>query len=347
MSGPRANDRNEVNELVSHVLSLRKDYVQDLLRRAKIPFSGMTKPQLREQIAHAIVEETLSVQTVVEYLDATEPGGKQHVFMFRPTRAINDHWRDTDARRAALLADPATQSLMDAPLPLLMPGELQLSSIRLDANAVEITGVESRGYIERDKSYDREDATELGLKVELRAYVHQISRSVVTLRWDLDRRRAALHITQASQRGIEPNYYRNVANRFGEAVTPWLDFNQFDDENLRRVLHELHTREENGAPLTRSRRGKWETDDGAEMEVVSSSIGSSVFADPRITAAVGQVANNHTGRAGSLFWLARPGTPLDDDLHVAIVASDSRIHFLRPSAPEAVNHVIEQVRELL
>lgn len=336
-----------IDELVSHLLSLRKDYVQGLLKQEGIPFSGKSKVQLREQIAEALADGRLSSEKVVAFLDANEPGGKQHVFMLRTSRALADQWSESEGILEELRSKPESRDLLDAPLPLALPGDLHLSSIKVRAESVEIVGVESRSYFERDASYDQVSATQDGLKLELRAHVLRTARSLAILRWDLESRRAALHIAQASQRGLEPNYYRNFARRFGEAMSSFLDLREFEDEDLRRVLHQLHQREETNDPFTRSRRGKWETVDGSEMEVVSSSLGASVFEDSTITAAVEQVANNQSGRDGSLYWLPRDGTPFDDPLHISIVASDSRIHFLRPSSPEAVDHVIGQIRTLL
>jgi len=339
----------EIDELVSHVLALRKDYVQQLLSGAGIPYSGFRKNELRGRVREAIADGRLTVEGVVEFLDRVEPGGKQHVFLLRPSGALNNSWRDAVAMRRRLAREVATRDLLAAPLPLLMPEELQLSSVRLADGVVEVTGVEARRYTERDESYDRTAVTEEGLPVQLRAFVERVARSTIVLRWDTATRHAALHITQATGRGLERDHYRRVADRCGSAVDSFLDFSEFRDVNLHRVIHELGQREKaNRNVLTRSRRGSWDTPNGAELRATSASTAASVYSDRRLSAAIGQVADAGTGQAGNVYWLpGGNGSPLSEELHLTIVASDSRVHFMVPSSTEIVQYVVGQIRRLL
>jgi hypothetical protein len=347
-SSHRPNDA-EVAELVSHVLALRMDYVQQLLASVGIAYSGLRKGELRDRVAGAIADGVLSVASVVAFLDRVEPGGKQHVFLLRPRTALNTSWRNASTlrRRLAQLAD--TKTLLAAPLPLLMPEELELSSIAVADGAVEIVGVEARRYTERDETYDRSTTTEEGLPVELRAFVERVARSTVVLRWSTATRHAALHITQATGRGIERDHYRNVASRFAAAVSSFLDFDKFSDVDLHKVIHELGQREQaNSHVLTRSRRGRWDTVNGAELVATSASTGASMYSDNKLAAAIGQVADANTGQAGNLYWLpGGTGNPLSEPLHLTLVASDSRVHFMVPSTPDTVEYVIGQIRRLL
>jgi hypothetical protein len=343
-----AYDDSEIDELVSHVMALRMDFIQDLLRAERISFTGLRKGELRERLRGALADGRLTVEQIVSFLDGVEPGGKQHVFLLRPSPAVNDAWRDADRARARLHRRRQVKAILDATLPLLMPDELTLSRILIAERAVEITGVEARTYFERDEALDQQTVTDDGLPVELRAHVRHVARSRVTLRWNTATRHAALHITQATGRGLERDHYRKVLERFAAAVAPWLDLSTFHGVDLHRVIHQLHDRERRRSnALTVSRRGRWEMLDGSEMEAVSASMGASLFHDARLTAAIDQVADSASGQSGNLYWLARRGTPLSEDLHVTIVASDSRVHFMRPSARESVEHVIEQIRTLL
>jgi len=182
-------------------------------------------------------------------------------------------------RRLRTNANADVRAALEAAVPLLMPPELELSRVRLDNNLVEVIAVEARRYTERAEAYDQETTSEEGLKVELRGYVERIARSTVVLRWDTATRHAALHVTQASGGNLGRNHYRDVRERFTQTVAPWLDFSQFKDVNLRNVVYELHRREQGAHPLTRSRRGRFETTNGAEMEAISASTGASIFGD--------------------------------------------------------------------
>jgi hypothetical protein len=336
----------EIEELVSHILALRKDSVQDLLRLEKVPFSGLNKSELRERLREAIGDGRIAVTDVVAFLDEVEPGGKQHVFLFRPPTALNEQWADVDATLRRLRRRQEVALLLAAATPLLMPAELTLSRVQVRDGNVEILAVEARRYDERDKALDRQVTTRDGRRVELRAHVLHVARSTVALRWNTATRHAALHITQTSgtQSG-DRNYYRELAERFGAAVRPWLDFSQFADVNLRKVIHELHRRERSGEPLTSSRRGRWETPTGSGVDVVSASAEASLFNDQPASSAIRAVETANSGQYGNFYWL--PDGPVSDPLHVAIIAFDSRVHFMVPSSPQEVEHVIAAIRRLL
>ncbi len=336
----------ETDELVSHVLALRKDFVQQLLREHGIPYSGR-KGQLRQRLVGGIEDGTVTLARVAAFLDEVEPGGKQHVFLLRARKALNDGWRDPAAVHERLQRRKAVHGLLDAPTPLLMPSELTLSRVLVQDGLVEITAVEARRYLERDESYDREARTEEGLPIVLKAHVERVARSTVLLRWDTGTRHAALHVTQASGRGLSRNHYREVYERFAAAVEPWLALTDFRELDLRKAVHALQLRERAGDALTRSRRARFETDDGAEIEAVSASTGSGIYSDSQATRAVGQVEGPASGYSGNFYWLGAAGTPLDEDLHVSILAFDARVHFMVPSTPEAVEHVLGQIRSLL
>jgi hypothetical protein len=344
---PKPTDA-EIDELVSHVLALRKDFIQDLLRSEGVPFSGLRKPQLRERLREAIGDGRIAVGDVVGFLDEVEPGGKQHVFLLRPSKDLNDQWQDPVIVRRRLMSQPGMPDLLDATIPLLMPPELELTRVRVDAGLVEIIAVDSRRYFERDDDYDQETTSDDGLRVELRAHVERVARGTVALRWNTATRHAALHITQASGRGLDRDHYSKVAEDFARVVEPWLEFSEFKPVNLAKVLHELHRRERTREHvITKSRRGRWETEDGSELEAIGASADSSFYEDLQLKAAVGQVETPASSQSGNLVWLPDGTGPLTDPLHITILAFDSRLNFMVPSSPQEVNYVLERVRRLL
>ncbi len=339
----------EMDELVSHVMALRKDFIQDLLRQRGIAQSGLSKRALRDQVRDAISGGQLTVEQVVAFLDREEPGGKQHVFLMRPTTKYNSSFKDLAKTRQSLARTNDVKELLEADVPLLMPEDLQLSSVRLEGDLIEITAVEARRYTERDLAYDREEMSEEGLPVYLRAYVERVARSSVTLRWDVKKRLATLHITQATGRGLERDHYRHVRKRFADGVSPWLDFDEFKDQDLHKAVHELHRREQTKTKaLTRSRYGLWLTPGGGELAATSPSKKASVFAESEMTRAVGAVSPKSSGVvSGNFYWLPGSKTPVDQDLHLKVFASEARINFMVPSSADAVAHVISEIRGLL
>lgn len=230
-----------------------------------------------------------------------------------------------------------------------MPEELRLSSIAVTETGLDVTAVEARRYLERDEEYDREATSEEGLPVHLRAHVERVARTLVVLRWDVSKRHAALHITQSSRQGLERDHYRNVRQRFADRVSNWLDLKQFEDVDLHKALHKLHSKEQTdpSAP-TKSRQGDWETVSGSRIDARSASTSESMFRDKKLMAAVHAVADQQSGQSGNLYWLPQQTDPLPKDgLHITIIASDSRINFMRPSSEEAISYVLGQIRSLL
>lgn len=341
-SGSTAEERDA---LLSHILSLRRDFIEELLRD-RVPFSGRRKPELRTQLLKAIDEGLLTIEEILEFLEAREPAGKQHVFFYRVPREVNDAWRDTAAVRAAVEA-AGSGSLLDATLPVIVPETLTLSSIRLSGDEVEITAVEARRYSEHLEELDREETTPDGTDIEWRAFAHRVARSTVRLRWHLGTRTAELHISQATERGTARDYYDEVADRFAQEVSPFLDTSGFMKIDLRKVLYKLGQLEQSGTALTRSRESDFEAPGGSRVRARSPSSDASVYSEPVIRNALGPVDTPISGQGGSLYWLAgAAGSALDDDLHTVIVAADARIHFMRPSSVEAIAYVLAQVRSL-
>jgi hypothetical protein len=336
----------ETEALLSHVLSLRRDYINDLLR-GKVPFAGRKKGELRGQLKFALEEGILNVEDVLRFLAEREPAGKQHVFVYRVRASTNEEWRDVDAVRKAIV-EAGQKDLLDAELPVAMPEELTLSSIKVSNEEVEIIAVEARRYTERIEESDEVGELEDGTEIEWRAYAHRVARSTVRLHWDLTTRGVELHITQATEKGAVSNYYDEAADRFAQQVGSFLDFSKFQPINMHKVLHELGRLEQGANPLTRSRETSFESPGGSNVRARSPSRTASVYGEQVVRQAIGPIDTPTSGQGGNVYWLkdAAHDGALEDDLHTVIVAQDSRIHFMRPSSVEAIAYVLGQVRSL-
>ena len=146
MNTTRKAAEAELEELVSHVLALRKDFIQRLLRSRAIPFSGLRKPELRERLLDALHDGEISPEEVAQYLDEVEPGGKQHVFLMRARAPFNERWLDPATVRRRLRTR-AEATAAGRPAPLLMPPEL-LPVCGSPYALIEVTAVEARRYTE-------------------------------------------------------------------------------------------------------------------------------------------------------------------------------------------------------
>lgn len=346
MSGGGDISAEETEALLSHVLSLRRDFIDDLLR-GKVPFAGRKKGELRGQLKLALEEGALSVEDVLRFLAEREPAGKQHVFLYRVKASINDEWRGTEAVRQAI-EEAGYEELLNAELPVAMPEELTLSSIKVDEDEVEIIAVEARRYTEHVEDLDEYGETSDGTEIEWRAFAHRVARSTVRLRWDLTTRGAELHITQATEKGTVRNYYDEVVQRFSQQIEPFLDFSNFQPINMHKVLHALGSLEQGANPLTRSRETSFESPGGSHVRARSPSRTASVYEEQVVRQALGPVDTPTSGQGGNLYWLhtAAQDGALDEDLHTVLIAHDSRVHFMRPSSAEAISYVLGQIRSL-
>src|SRR5207244_11969005 len=97
---------------------------------------------------------------------------------------------------------------------------------------------------------DRVEVDPAGRTIELLAYVHVVTRGLLTFRWDLLTNTAALHITQA---GSGYNY-EDAEQRFAQLVEPFLAFDRFSRTDLQRLIRRLHELAQAGTPEARPHR---------------------------------------------------------------------------------------------
>ncbi len=172
------------------------------------------------------------------------------MFLYNGGDGLVQGWRDGNALRARL-AEANVAELLDARLPLVLPEELSLSSITVDdGRFVTISAVERREYREREPSRDRVEVDPAGRTIELLAYVHVVTRGLLTFRWDLVTNTAALHITQSGRGYV----YEEAEERFARLVQPFLAFDRFTRTDLQRLIRRLHELAQAGTPEA-SRRG--------------------------------------------------------------------------------------------
>lgn len=104
-----------------------------------------------------------------------------------------------------------------------------------DRRRRSMTGARRTGLPRFSSSDDGDD-------VELRAFVHRVTRSLVAFEWDLVANVAFLQISQLPT-GFD---YADVADEFFEPLQPWLDRSKFTLVDLRQPIKALHELEESG-----------------------------------------------------------------------------------------------------
>lgn len=340
-SSPSFNE-DEQSLIIADLLALKKEQIGEFLADCNLPRSG-TKEQLRARIEDALVDESLALDQIVHFLDSVIPWGKQHIYLFTgPEEDISD-WRKTDWV-SQLLKQHRMGKYLNAQLPLVLPEKMKVSSILHDSNRLRITAIKRRDWWERDTDYDDSSETEEGDEVELRAFVHRVTRSLVAFEWDLVSNVATLQVSQLPT-GFD---YADVCTEFFELIKNWFGRSMFTPVDLRPAIKALHALEETGAGETRSHGINYRTLQGRRFEGKSASPADPLLGEASIDAALTAVRKTGVGHLGNFYWLPgppNPGTnPLHAECHVIVVAYKHRINFPTPNDEETVRYVLSRIR---
>jgi hypothetical protein len=340
-SGSFTRDEREL--IVADLLALKKTLIGEFLSRHDIPKSG-TKEEIRSRIEETLDEGTLALRGLVQFLDEVIPWGKQHVYLYSGPKASIADWRNADWL-ASRLKKHRMGKYLNASLPLVLPEKMSLSSILHDGGRLRVTAIKRRDWYERDPEYDQSTSTDDGEDVELRAYVHRVTRSLVAFEWDLTANNAMLQISQLPSRFD----YAQVAEEFFKLIASWLDIEKFSLLDMRVPIKKLHEREEAGKGETRSHGINYRTLQGRRFEGKSASPSDPLLGDAVIDAALGAVRKSSVGHLGNFYWLPANGkdsnpNPLGAEVHVIIVGSKNRINFPTPNGEKAIRHVLSRIR---
>lgn len=345
MATPEHDQRTDDEILVDVLLGLRMDRVRDFVRSFGFPTSG-AKADLRERVREGVEQGAIPVNAMVDYLDQVEPWGRQHVILLEAEQSLAQGWRRADGIRRRL-SEAGVDGLLARTRRLRLPRQLTLSSIQLRDDSITISAVERREYDERAPDLDLVDVTEEGQLIVLKAYRHVVTRGIVALRWNPASGAAALHVSEGHGRYD----YADAAARFGVLISEFLDFDRFGAKDIRRAIRRLHDDEKQGRPEARSHRVAYVSHGGRAVEATSPTPSTSVVGEQIVDDAMLNVAGAATGRAGNFYWLPLRGpvpaeNPLLRDLHVVVLARESRVHFMVPSNEEAVTYVLRRIRAL-
>ena len=231
----------------------------------------------------------------------------------------------------------------------MLPAQLALSAIRTDGEVIEVVAVERREYDVREPEYDRVEAASDGQTIAYKAYRHVVTRGLLTLRWNTATGAAAIHISE----GFGRYSYDDATERFAALIADFIDLDRFEDKEIGHAISALHDAERNGTPEVRSHRVGYQSRGGRMVEATSASTNTSVVGEQVVDNALTNVAGVSTGRIGNFFWLPGAGpspsvNPIADrrGLHVIIIASASRVHFMVPSNEQSVSYVLQRIRAL-
>ena len=342
-AGSPSFTEDEQSLIISDLLALKKGQIADFLASVGLAKSG-TKEVLRVRIEKAVADESLSLPKIVEFLDNVIPWGKQHVYLYKGPQSSIAEWRKED-RIATLLKKHRLGKYLNASMPLVLPDKMKVSSILHDPKRLRITAIKRRDWWERKSDYDEVKDTREGDEVELRAFVHRVTRSLVAFEWDLVANNAFLQISQLP-RGFD---YSDVADEFFELIEKWLDRSVFSIIDLRPPITKLYELEESGNGETRSHGINYRTMQGRRFEGKSASPADPLLGEASIDAAMKAVRKSGIGHLGNFYWTPTNGAPvngyaLGSEVHVIVVGFKNRVNFPTPNNEQAVRYVLLRIR---
>lgn len=334
---------DEQAQIVTDLLALKKTQIGKFLESVDLPKSG-TKDEIKNRIEEALDGGGISLAKVVEFLDEVIPWGKQHVYLYKGPSSSIDNWKKAD-KLVKLLAKHQLKKYLNAKLPLALPEKMRVSSILHDGDRLRVTAIKKRDWWERNDDYDDEAVTEEGEDVDLRAFVHRVTRSLVSFEWDLNANVALLQIAQLPT-GL---YYDDVAKEFFELVKKWLDVKLFSVVDLRPLIKKLHRLESTANAETRSHGRNYRSLEGRAIDIRSASKEQPVLGEVKLDAALADLEQSGVARIGNFYWLPKtlahgPPNPLDDELHVIVIGSRQRISFPTPNNEQTLRYVLSRIR---
>ena len=333
--------KEEQEKILQYFSDLKGDVIRQFLSEKNLPRSG-TKPELREKIENWLGEGNLQYEDLVLFLDRIAPWGKQHIILYNGPDSEVRKWCEKE-KAENILNNAKLTKYLNSKLLLMLPEKLSFSSIEYSDKRLRILAVKRREAWERAEKYDQEESIQEG-KLELRAFLIQVTRAVVVFTWDFISNNASLQITQLPSR----EKYEDVENELASLMEGFLDLSRFDKLNLRPVIKKLHELEQKGSPEARSHTIAYQSAGGRKITAESPTPEDSVLGEDRIDTALESIRSQSVGHIGNFYWLptSANSNPLRKEIHTIIVGNKSRINFTTPNEEDDVEYVLSRVRAL-
>ncbi|MDI6733017.1 MAG: hypothetical protein QME51_02500 [Planctomycetota bacterium] len=337
--------KEEREKIVDYLMALRTGFIREFMASHNIRAYG-TKDELHTLVEDCLKDGTLKYGDVVNFIDTVAPGGKQHVFLYQGPEGLVKKWKTAESVNK-MLKESGFSKYLNARLALILPEKLALSSlVYKEGEELKISAVERRDYTERREEYDGEKTIEAG-KIELRAYLHLVTRGIVIFTWDLVDNTAILQISQLPSGSA----YEEEEEKFAGLVNPCLDITGFEKIDMRRAIKKLNELEAQGKPEARSHRIDYRSPGGRTCTFQSSSCRDSILGESEVDDGIGKIRKGSVGRLGNFYWLdsskcSVDHNPLEGEIHTIMVGDKNRINFTTPNRDEDIKYVLSRVRAL-
>lgn len=342
---PPEYSKEEREKIIQYFMNLKGDLIRDFLTSYDLPKSG-TKPKLIEHIQEYLDDGIFEYKDLVNFLDTIVPWGKQHVFLYYGPESEVEKWRDEEYCYKVIKENKLSQYL-NTRIPLILPKSITISSIEyIPSRQLKIYSVESREYWQRKKELDK-IIKQKNEEIELRAYLHLVTRGIIIFKWDLISNSATLQISQLPS----GSKYEEVEERFGQLIESVLNFKLFQKIDLRPVIKKLHELEDIGNKETRSHGIDYRTLGGRIISARSSTPRDSVLGEQAVDDALSNISKRGVGHIGNFYWLPssmnkKKGNTLENEVHTIIVGNKGRINFPTHNKKGDIEYVLSRMRSI-
>jgi hypothetical protein len=341
-------DLNDQDFVIASLTQFTNRLIRRLLANFDLALSG-NKEILEAKVVKAINDGKMTLADVVSYINEVSLWRRQHIYVYDAPEEIPQKY-STPKRFQTHLRKHGLDSLLEEPLPLVLPSEMQLVSVSHDGQRIRATAVVRTTHRERLKQEDEVESASgsrdhMGqtVLIEKRAYLVRLSRTLVSLEWDLRTNSPSFAQLQISEMPAG-NSYSEVAEQFFSLTEEIFPQDLFTPLDLSNAVINIHSEEENnGAPETRSHRFDYLASTGGQLSGRSSTPSASVCQDQAISHLISEVRDTGNGVFGNVYFLSDAGV-IESDLHIYIYVTDSRIKIARHCNENEVRHVISRIR---
>ncbi|HEX2573297.1 MAG TPA: hypothetical protein VH877_27355, partial [Polyangia bacterium] len=206
--------------------------------------------------------------------------------------------------------------------------------------------VKRQEWADRREALDRIEKTEDGKEIEWRAFERYVDRSLARFEWNFETDTAMLQVSECGKRGSKGALTEAVSS-FKALVEPWMPIDTlFSPIDLPRAIARLHEGEETGRREIRYVAIDY-TVAGRRVTGRSSSRLDPLLGEKAVDLALHDMRRAGTAQGGNFYWLPRPGTPFDGEIHTHIAGEEGWVYFPADHQTEdCVRYIIGRLRAL-
>lgn len=323
---------NESEFLLNSVMAQKAQHAKALLGAKGLTKTG-TKHDLRERLAEALQEGTVTTDDLVEILDTVESWGRQHIFLYN-TPSAPSHIKQKSGLQSTLNNINWNVNLNE-PQNLIMPASKAVRLVSLSDNVLRVEWIETRKWTERVQDQDYSEEID-GEEVVFQATKKRHQRAISSFEWNLLDQTASLYVHQLPS----GTRYKPEEDAFKILLRPLVDLDTFEKIKMKRAITRI--KDQKGV---RERRTNYVAATGSKLSMQSSGRGITIGSEPELKEVKDLIKQSKLMGAAFLNCFWETDTHLEQEVHTHMDVFDCRVGFLGQYTEESVRHVLSRIRK--